>query len=151
MTTDSVPAVRGPGASPAPDGPRITLWLLRGTTALLLVAVLAQPVLAGMYLAGQWDALGVHSGNAVLVELLGYTLALVGLVFWLGGRGRGRYALAAVVLWFAISAQAGFGYARLLALHIPLGVTVVTGAVLFTLWVFRGSARIPRRSWRRPR
>lgn len=138
-------------APPPAEGPRVTLWLLRAVTTLFLLAVLAQPVLAGLYLAGEWDALGIHSGNAVLVELLAQLLVLTALGYWLAGRGRGRFVLAAVALWFATSAQAGFGYARLLGLHIPLGVTVVTVAVLFTIWVWRGGARTPRRAWRAAR
>ncbi len=137
-------------APPAPArtaGPRVTLWLLRAVTTLFLLAVLAQPVLAGLYLAGEWDALGVHSGNAVLVEALSLFLLLAALAYWLAGRGRGRFALAAVLLWLATGMQAGFGYARLLGMHIPLGVAIVTAAVLFTIWVWRRDAGTPRRPW----
>lgn len=137
-------------APPAPartGGPRVTLWLLRAVMTLFLLAVLAQPVLAGLYLSGEWDALGVHSGNAVLVEALSFFLLLTALAYWLAGRGRARVALAAVVLWFVTAMQAGFGYARLLGLHIPLGVALVTASVLFAIWVWRRGARTPRRPW----
>ena len=93
-----------------PPGPRLTLWLVRALTLLLLPAVLTQPVLAGLYLSGEWDALGLHSA----------------------------------LLFVAVVMQAGFGYARQLGLHIPLGVAVVTGTVLFTIWLCRRGARIPR-------
>jgi uncharacterized membrane protein (UPF0182 family) len=136
-----------PAAVARNAGPRVTLWLLRAVTLLFLLAVLVQPVLAGLYLSGEWDALGIHSGNAVLVELLGQVLVLTALAYWLAGRGRGRFALAAVLLWLAVGMQAGFGYARLLGLHIPLGVAVVTASVLFAIWVWRRGARTPRRAW----
>lgn len=133
--------------SSAPPGPRLTLWLLRSLTLLLLLAVLTQPVLAGLYLSGEWDALGLHSANAVLVESLSFFLVIAALVFWLAGRGRGRVALTSALLFVAVVMQAGFGYARQLGLHIPLGVAVVTGTVLFTIWVCRRGARTPRRAW----
>lgn len=133
---------------PVPRGPRATLWLLRSLALLFLLAVLAQPVFAGLYLSGDWDALALHSGNAVVVESLGFFLTVAGLLYWLAGRGRGRVALCCAALWFVAEMQAGFGYARMLGLHVPLGVTVVTVSVLFTVWVFRVGARVPRRPWR---
>ncbi|MQA16233.1 MAG: hypothetical protein GEV09_19420 [Pseudonocardiaceae bacterium] len=139
MDTSTAPAT--------PTGPRVTLWVLRTVSVLLLLAVLAQPVLAGLYLSGEWDALGLHSGNAVLVESLSFFLLLAALAYWLAGRGRGRVALAATLLFIAAVMQSGFGYARQLGLHIPLGVAVVTASVVFTVWVCRAGARTPRRPW----
>ncbi|MGH3924865.1 MAG: hypothetical protein ACRDSN_24950 [Pseudonocardiaceae bacterium] len=135
-------------AATAPPGPRLTLWLLRALALLLLPAVLTQPVLAGLYLSGEWDALGLHSAVAVLVAALSFFLLISSLLYWLGGRGRGRVVLAGALLFVAVVMQAGFGYARQLGLHIPLGVGVVTAAVLFTIWVCGRGARIPRRTWR---
>lgn len=129
-------------------GPRVTLWLLRAVTTMFLLAVLAQPVLAGLYLSGEWDALAIHSGNSNLLDMLAVVLLVVGLVYWLAGRGRGRVALAATLLFVATWAQSGFGHARLLGLHVPLGVALVTAAVLFAIWVWRPGARAPRRSRR---
>lgn len=140
-----------PSAPARTDGPRVTLWLLRTVTTLFLLAVLAQPVLAGLYLSGEWDALGLHSGNAVLVESLVFFVLLAALAYWLAGRGRGRVPLAAALLWFATAMQAGFGYGRQLGLHIPFGVALVTASVLFTIWVWRQTARTPRRQWAVPR
>jgi len=133
---------------PAPPGPRLTLGLLRTLAVLFLLAVLAQPVLAGLYLSGEWDALGVHSANATLVQFLSFLVLLSALAYWLAGRGRGRVALAAAVLFVAVTLQAGFGYARELGLHIPLGVALVTATVLFTIWVCGRGGRAPRRPWR---
>lgn len=126
----------------------MTLWLLRTLSLLLLLAVLAQPVLAGIYLSGQWDALGLHSANAVLVESLSFFLVFAALLYWLAGRGRGVVALTTAGLFLAVVMQAGFGYGRQLGLHIPLGVAVVTATVLFTIWVCRRGARASRRPWR---
>lgn len=75
----------------APTGPRWTLWLLRSLAGLFLLAVLAQPVLAGLYLSGEWDALGLHSANATIVQSLSLFLLLSGAggaaAAWLAGCG----------------------------------------------------------------
>jgi len=50
-----------------------------------------------------------------------------------------------VATFFAASFQTGFGYARQLALHVPLGVAIVTAAVLLAVAVWRPVMRLPRR------
>lgn len=140
-------AITAAPADPArTTGPRVTLWLLRTVTTLFLLAVLAQPVLAGLYLSGEWDALGLHSANSNLLDMLSLVLLVVGLVYWLGGRGRGRFAVATTLLFLATWTQSVFGHARLLGLHIPLGVALVTATVLFAIWVWRSGARTARRN-----
>lgn len=129
----------------APPGPRVTLWLLRAVATGFLLAVLAQPVLAGLYLSGEFDALGVHAGNAAAVILLAMGLISAALLFCTAGRGRFWPLPVAVVTFLATGMQTGFGYARRLALHIPLGVAIVTLAVLLAIAVWRPSMRRPRR------
>lgn len=129
--------------------PGVTVWPVRVLATVQLVAVLAQPMLAGLYLSGDFDALGLHSANAVLIEFLALLLLVAALGYWLGGQGRGRVPAAAAVGLVAVVLQAGFGYSRELALHVPLGVTVVLASVLATYWVWRPGVRVPRRSWRR--
>ncbi|MGH3980283.1 MAG: hypothetical protein ACRDRZ_14975 [Pseudonocardiaceae bacterium] len=141
MNTLTAP-VADPMARP---GPRVTLWLLRGVTTLFLLAVLAQPVLAGMYLSGEWDALAVHSANAGIVILLALVAAAAALLYWLFGRGRFWPLPVTIAGFLAAGFQTGFGYERRLALHIPLGVAIVMLAVLLAIGVWRSGARRPRR------
>jgi hypothetical protein len=124
--------------------PRISLWLLRSLITVHLLAVLAQPVLAGLYLTGDVDAIGVHG-------LVGTSLALVGLVvigaalgYVLGGRGRLWVLPVAVLLFLAEGFQIAAGYTRQLELHIPLGVAIVVTSVLLAMWVWNPSAARPR-------
>ena len=137
--------------SAAPPGPRVTLWLLRAAVSAFLLAVLVQPVLAGRYLAGEFDALGVHASNAGVVILLSMVVAATSLLFATLGRGRFWPLPVAVALFLGAGFQTGSGYARQLALHIPLGVAIVTAAVLLAVAVWRPSMRRPRRPLWHPR
>lgn len=131
-------------------GPRATLSVLRATAVLHAIAVVLQPVLAGMYLGGDVDAIGVHGGNASLVATLAF-FQVVGafLHVWPGG-GRLSPLGVAVVVFMAEVVQIGMGYSSNLPIHIPLGVTIVVSQVLLTVWVLRSGARAPR-TWGRRR
>ena len=129
----------------ASPGPRITLWLLRAVVTLFLLAVLAQPVLAGLYLSGEFDALAVHGAIAGVVILLAMVLIGTALLFCTAGRGRFWPLPVAVATFLAAGLQTGFGYARQLGLHVPLGVVIVTVAVLLAAAVWRPAMRRPRR------
>jgi hypothetical protein len=48
----------------------------------------------------------------------------VAVLVWRPGRGPGWPALASLALLLAEEFQMGFGYARLLGLHVPLGVAI---------------------------
>ncbi len=137
--------------SAAPPGPRVTLWLLRAAVSAFLLAVLVQPVLAGRYLSGEFDALGVHASNAGVVILLSMVVAATSLLFATLGRGRFWPLPVAVALFLGAGFQTGSGYPRQLALHIPLGVAIVTAAVLLAVAVWRPSMRRPRRPLWHPR
>ncbi|MGH3788149.1 MAG: multicopper oxidase domain-containing protein [Pseudonocardiaceae bacterium] len=52
-----------------------------------------------------------------------------------------RARLVPVVLFGALVFQFGAGYNRELALHIPLGVGILTVSVVFGLWTWSGAAR----------
>lgn len=127
-----------------PRRPRLSLWFLRGVITAHLVAVLVQPVFAGLFLTGDVDAIEVHGAVGTGLGLVGMLVVGATLAYVLGGRGRLRVLPVAVVLLVADVLQIGFGYARLLALHIPLGVAVVTASVLLAIWVWGPSARAAR-------
>lgn len=126
-------------ATAAPDEQR---WRRPRVTRVLLILVLfvhaalavAQPLLAGMYLNGEFDAIGVHGivGSAlsgwVMVQLL------VAVLFWRPGRGPWWPALATAALLFLEGLQLGMGYSGQLAVHIPLGVAIVGGTVAMFVW-----------------
>lgn len=148
----SPPAAVVTGADPAPPapyapgGPRKSLWAVRVVAVLHALVVLAQPVLAGFFLDGDVDAIVVHEGNAHLAVGMAFFLGIAGIVYAWPGGGRWWPALAGLGFLLLEEAQTGFGYGRILAVHIPLGVLLVVVALAFAAWTFRASARRLRRA-----
>ncbi len=108
------------------------------------LAVLAQPVLAGLFLTGDIDAIGVHGVVGSLLALVGMVAIAVVLAYVLGGRGRLWVLPVAVLLFLADAFQIAAGYERQLELHIPLGVAIVVISVLLAAWAWSPSAARPR-------
>lgn len=129
--------------------PRKSLVALRIIAGAHLVVFCLQPVLAGIYLAGDFDALGLHDLNAQILS--GFTAAqLIGCLIyaWRGG-GRWWPLIFTVLLALAEESQKGLGYNRLIALHVPIGVLLIITQLSFTCWTFTGSARRARVRGRR--
>ncbi len=146
LSTYSVPVVDTlvrPAAAPT-RRPRISLWTLRVLVTGHLVAVLAQPVLAGRFLTGDVDAIGVHGLVGSLLPLLGMGLMACALAYAVAGRGRLWVLPVTVLLFLADGFQIGVGYSRNLEVHVPLGVAIVVAAVLLAAWVWTPSAARPR-------
>jgi hypothetical protein len=124
--------------------PRVSLWTLRLLLTGHLVAVLAQPVLAGRYLTGDVDAIEVHGLVGSLLALVAMSLIAGAIAYVVGGRGQLWVLPATVLLFLAEGFQIGFGYSRELQVHVPLGVGIVVIAVLLAAWVWTPSAARPR-------
>jgi hypothetical protein len=141
------PPALEPPAPAVVRGPRVTAWLLRILITLHALAAVAQPVLAGAYLQGAFDALGLHSGNAVLVLTLCFFAALAAVPYWLRN-GAGWPTLVLSTLWLVEGVQLGMGYALVMAVHIPLGVLVVGAAVWLLIWAWSPASGRARRGAR---
>jgi hypothetical protein len=127
----------------APAGvrrPVISLWLLRGALTAHLLAVLCQPVLAGMFLTGDVDAIGVHGAIASVVGLITLVTTVLAVGYVVGGHGRVWILPVLVALFVVEVVQIVVGYSRFLQVHVPLGVTVVVLSVLLAAWVWTPSA-----------
>lgn len=131
-----------PAAAPARK-PRISLWTLRVLLTGHLVAVLAQPVLAGRFLTGDVDAMEVHGLLGSLLALVAMSL-IAGALGYVVGRGRLWVLPVTVLVFLAEGFQIGLGYSRNLEVHIPLGVAIVVAAVLLAAWVWTPYAARPR-------
>jgi len=137
-----------PSPPPPPTRrPRATLWLLRLTLTIHAVCVLAQPILAGRYLDGDYDAIGAHGLNGSVLPASGMVVGAAALAFWFAG-GAGWPLLAFAGLWLAEGLQIGMGYARILAIHLPLGVAIVVVALWLAAWSWLPGAAVPRRRLR---
>jgi hypothetical protein len=104
---------------------------LRAIVLLHAALVLTQAAFAGQFLAGAaWVRL--HELNAGIIHLVALVQLVVAILVWRPGRGPGWPALTSLALLLAEELQMGFGYARVLALHVPLGVAIfgITVAML---------------------
>ncbi len=123
----------------------MSLRVLRIVVALTTLQIVAQPFLAGAYLQGEFDALALHSTNgstlaAVFLLQLGAAAA-----YWLIGRGSVVPVLLSVLMFFAVGLQIGMGFSRTLAVHVPLGVSIVVLALGHLIWLFSRRATIGRK------
>jgi hypothetical protein len=137
----SASTVSAPAPAATPAGPRRTLTVLRVLAVLHSVFILVQPMLAGMYLDGDVDALDLHELNASVVSGLGVVQLGAAIMYVWKGRGRAWPLWASLGLVLAEQVQAGLGYENEVAIHVPLGVSVVAMQILLTVWLFRASAR----------
>lgn len=92
------------------------------SAVLVAVFVLLQPVLAGLFVTGEVGMLGLHSVNADVIALLVVIQLVVAILVWRPGRGPSWPIWISLAYLVLVEAQAGFGYARLVSLHIPFGV-----------------------------
>ncbi|WP_419998783.1 hypothetical protein [Streptomyces boninensis] len=126
-------ALTAPGAG---TGPRWPLLVLRVCTVLLLLLTLLQPVLAGLFITGDTDLLRLHEQNATVIATLSWITVAAAVTLWRPGRGPMWPIGLTLAVAGLIEAQSGFGYARQLGLHIPLGTALVAGLTAQTYWVF---------------
>jgi hypothetical protein len=118
--------------------------LLRAVTVLTTLSAFTQAVLAGGVVAGRIESLPLHSTNGLM--LVAGTLALMAalVLAWRPGGGPAWMPLAGLLLTFATVVQLGLGFARSLAIHVPLGTTVIIAQVMLLVWVWRRPLPEPR-------
>ena len=108
------------------------------------LAVAAQPLLAGAYLNGHLDAIGIHAGVASAVVLLALIQLVLTLLYRLVGGGPWWPCCASLAILVLEVVQVTMGYQRQLGIHIPLGVTVVGGVIaMFAVFLRTGRAPTP--------
>jgi hypothetical protein len=122
----------------------MTLFLLRLTLLLHSALIGVQPIMAGYLLAGESDAFPIHSAVGSTLFLVAFTQIIVAFLFWWPGRGRFWPTTASAALMVLEITQLTLGHTQTLSVHIPLGVSLVVGVLLFTIWSFTPAAQ-----WRR--
>ncbi|WP_424077260.1 hypothetical protein [Mycobacterium sp.] len=129
---------------PMPSGRRWPRMLARATTATLAVLALTQAVFAGSFLGGQYNALMLHSLGAKASTVLSVVQVIV---LWFVSRSGGPRSLVAVAALVTVLLVAEFasGELRLTALHVPLGVLLITGILQLTASVWRLPLTTPAR------
>jgi hypothetical protein len=137
MNTDVVTGARE--RSPVAEQPRVRRWpwiLLRVLLCVLAVDVLAQAVLAGRFLSGDFASLTAHEFNgSKIAGSLSFVLIAVAIVAWRVGGGPGWLVPVTVVLSGAVAGQIALGFSHVLGVHIPLGVTIIGLTGWLAVWV----------------
>jgi hypothetical protein len=122
--------------------------MVRVLAVLIVLQVVTQAALAGGFITGRLSMLGLHSANGIFLVLT--TTALLPATIFLVRPGRGpRWPIIfSVVLWWLVAVQVGFGFARLVGLHIPIGVTIMglTSGFMWWAFLYRGGERTTRRT-----
>ena len=149
-------ATPAPARAPAPPPhPRLraTRWAFFAVVLVHTAVVGAQPVLAGSYFAGDVDAIAAHGLLGSLMPLFGMVQLVAAVLLLRPGRGPWWPVPATLALFLAEGIQVGMGHSRVLAVHVPLGVGVVSALVALSLWALLSRPRAPRapRSSRAPR
>ena len=96
-----------------------------------------QAVFAGTFLAGSFTALHTHRENATYAGLTVLAAAACAALIRWPGRGPYWPMLACLGLFALIALQIVLGFARALAVHVPLGVTIIGLAAALTVWAWR--------------
>ncbi|MEV4551530.1 hypothetical protein ACI2LC_42380 [Nonomuraea wenchangensis] len=107
-----------------------------------MVAITGQPVLAGVYLSGDFDGLRWHAVGADVVTSIGYLQLFAGIAVWVRLRRAWPFATTTAVV-AAETVQYFAGLEGALWLHVPLGVMTVAALVVQFIDVWRRP--LPRR------
>lgn len=137
----SVPVSTIPQSRPAASRPKrrpffvICLFLLRILAVAHAAFAIAQPITMGQYLVGSYQMLAQHSLFGHLLSVAVLLMAVVALLYAIAG-GRIWIVIATWPLFLIEGFQIGMGYVRSLGVHVPLGVGLVTVAILLAIATF---------------
>ncbi|MEV0788472.1 hypothetical protein [Kribbella sp. NPDC050459] len=114
-------------------------WALRGLVSAHLVAIVGQPVFAGVYLSGDFDGLRLHAVGADVVTSIGCLQVIAAAVVWARLRRVWPF-FASLGVVAAETVQYFAGQDGALWLHLPLGVLTVAAVVVLFIAVWREAA-----------
>lgn len=117
--------------------PQTIFILLKAAALVHLAALAAQPVLFGQHFSGNPAALALHGTMGEAVVWLGLGQALLGAALWFKGALRRLATLAFIGIFALDGLQLHLGYARVAAVHIPLGTALLAISLVATLWLWR--------------
>jgi hypothetical protein len=116
---------------------RWPIWLFRMTITAAAILAFNQAVFAGQMLSGTYAALRLHRDMATYTVAV-IAAAIVMAILWRRAGAGPRWAVPTAVALFVLTAlQTFLGYRLVLAVHIPLGVTVIILLVALTAAAWR--------------
>jgi hypothetical protein len=104
----------------------------------------AQPVLIGGFLQGNYPWLALHQLNAMASAAAALVTACAAVLCWRRGRGPAWPVAASLGVVAAIGGQIALGFARVLIIHVPLGVAIVVASVRLLAWAWQPGSRVRR-------
>ncbi|GAA2400327.1 hypothetical protein GCM10010404_67670 [Nonomuraea africana] len=113
-----------------------TGWTLRAVVSAHVVAIVGQPVFAGVYLTGDYDGLRWHAIGADVVTSIGYLQVIAAIMVWVRLRHLWPF-LATMAVVAAETVQYFAGLDGALWLHLPLGVMTIAALVVLFIAVWR--------------
>ncbi|WP_283135099.1 hypothetical protein [Rhizohabitans arisaemae] len=130
-------------ASRPPGMARWAKWSLRVLAMAVTLLALVQPVLAGLFVTGDVGMLDLHGMIASFLVVLAFLQIIASILAWRPGRGPAWPVSVSIGIFVVIELQAALGYARAIALHIPVGVLLfgLLVALLIAVWSPRSDRR----------
>lgn len=119
-----------------------SLTALRLVAGVHAVAICLQPVFAGIYLNGSGAAMRMHEPIGLALTFTSLFQLLIATIWWRSG-GRLLAPAATLLIMLGEGIQVAMGYTRQLAIHIPLGIALVAGAVAFAVWTTHQRVAVP--------
>ena len=119
-------------------------WPFRVVITAAAALLFDQAVYAGQFLAGAFPALHTHRENATVAGITVLAAALAAVPLRRPGGGPWWPMLACLGLFGLIAVQIVLGFGRVLAVHIPLGVTIIGLAAALAVWAWRYDGRARR-------
>jgi len=117
--------------------------LFRVVVTVEAVMTFTQAVFAGGFLSGHYELLGLHADYGRITGYAAVAQLITAILLWRPGRGPGWPVLVCTLLLGAVGSQIYLGFARILSIHVPLGVAVITGSVLLVIWAWKPMAPSP--------
>ncbi|HEX4401861.1 MAG TPA: hypothetical protein VGF80_12355 [Galbitalea sp.] len=121
------------------SAPAWPLWAYRIVASLAALLLFIQSVLAGQFLGDKHDklAFALHRENAIISTIVVLVLVIAAiLTVWPGG-GPKTVLPRAIGLLVVTAGEAAAGFAKLTALHVPLGVLLIGIAVMMAVLAWR--------------
>ena len=134
MTSTDAPA---PAALTRPAPAVWPWWAFRVASTLAAIMLFDQAVFAGQFLAGTYDSLRVHRENATFAGLAMLAAMLASVLLRVVARGPRWPIAACLVVFMLVGAQIALGFARVIGVHVPLGVAIIVAAIALAAWSFR--------------
>ncbi|WP_236791771.1 hypothetical protein [Amycolatopsis sp. GM8] len=117
--------------------PRWPLHVFRVTSVVSAVMLFDQAVFAGQFLSGSFGSLQVHRDNATYAGISVLVSAVAGVLVRWPGRGPWWPLLGCLGIFAMVALQIVLGFARLLTVHVPLGVATILLAAALAVRAWR--------------